>query len=165
MSNPANIGTVIGRLAQDIKVMPNSDGSRKLLLTIASEDNFRSGVDREIQTNFIQLEHFVPAGRTMGGWDMVHKGDQIAVNFHVEAKPYVNGKGETQYPQKLVVDGFPTFLEPKSVTEKRAADRAIEAAKAAPAEETAEEKIRRLESELAASRAQGGYDTSAPFGG
>lgn len=176
MSNPANSGTIIGRLTQDIRVMKNGDGSRKLLLTVAADDNFRSGSDQKAQTSFIQLERFVAAGASMGGWDKVHQGDLIALDFHVEAKPYVDTKGETQYPQKLVIDGFPSFLEPKSVTEKRAAERAVKAAEKAraaqpvvTAEVSAQERIAQLEAELAESRkpkaqAAEQYDTASPFG-
>lgn len=176
MSNPANNGLLIGRLAQDIKEFQNSDGSRKQLITLAVEDNFKSGPSKEVQTNFIQLENFVAAGRTAGGWDRVHKGDLIAVNFRVDAKPYEKD-GQTHYPMKLVVEGFPTFLEPKSVTDKRAAERtakeaqaAQEIAAAAPQVPTddASARIAQLEAELAAERAKAGahtdYDAVAPFG-
>jgi len=159
MSNPANNGQVIGRLAQDIKEFQNSDGSKKQLITIAAENNFKSGPKKEIQTNFIQFENFVPVGRTSGGWDRAHKGDLIAVQYHVDAKPYTKD-GVTEYPTKLVLDGFPTFLEPKSVTDKRAAQRTAkqdqgtpeptaEAAAAAPEQDTAAlERIAELEAEL-----------------
>jgi len=180
MSNPANHAHIIGRLAQDIKSFPNADGSRKQLITIAVDDNFRSGAEKSIATNFIQLENFVPAGRNAGGWDRVHNGDLIAVDYRVDAKPYTDGKGETHYPQKLVVDGFPTFLEPKSVTEARAAKKAVATAPEVPApiaetETEANSRIAQLEAELAAVRgaqnaavpvAAGAidYENQSPFG-
>jgi single-stranded DNA-binding protein len=164
MTNPANSGSIIGRLAQDIKTFANTDGSRKLLITVAVEDNFKSGSEQKAQTSFVQVETFVGAGKTAGGWDRVHKGDQIAVQFHIDAKPYVNGQGETVYPQKLIVDGFPTFLEPKSVTEKRAAEHAIKAAQDG-SEPTADERVAALEAELAEARGTVDYAATAPFGG
>jgi single-stranded DNA-binding protein len=159
MTNPANNGQLIGRLAQDIKEFANQDGSRKQLITIAVEDNFKSGPEKVAQTNFIQVENFVPAGRTAGGWDRVHKGDLVAVQIRIDSKPYTKD-GETVYPApKLVVEGFPTFLEPKSVTEARAAKNAVEAAAGTVSDE---DRIAALEAELAAARA-GDYETVAPF--
>lgn len=171
MANPANKGSLIGRLAQDIKEFSNSDGSKKQLITIAVEDNFKSGPKKEVQTNFIQLENFVAAGRTAGGWDRVHKGDLVAVDFRIDAKPYTKD-GVTEYPTKLVVDGFPTFLEPKSVTDKRAAERTAKETTSADAPEgndvEAEARIAALEAELAAARgeapATADYEAVAPFG-
>lgn len=171
MTNPANSGTITGRLAQDIKSFMNDDGSKKLLISIAVDDNFVSGTDRKAQTNFIQLESFVPANRNAGGWDRVRRGDLVSLQFHVDAKPYTDGQGQTHYPQKLVVDGFPTFLEPKSVTDRRAAENAAKAAQAQPVGEvSAEQRIAELEAQLAAERgatvaeAPMDYEDTTPFG-
>lgn len=171
MTNPANSGNLIGRLAQDIRTFANADGSRKLLITIAAEDNFRSGSDQKAQTSFVQIETFIGAGKTAGGWDRVHKGDLIAAQYHIDAKPYVDGKGDTVYPQKLVIDGFPTFLEPKSVTDKRAAENAVKRAQQnSGAEPTAAERIAALEIELNEARGADtapavDYDSTDPFAG
>ncbi|HEU5223050.1 MAG TPA: single-stranded DNA-binding protein [Candidatus Lumbricidophila sp.] len=163
MTNPSNFGKLTGRLAQEVKSFDNKDGSKKLLITLAVEDNFKSGPDKKVQTNFIQIESFVGAGNSAGGWDRVHKGDLIEVFFRVDAKPYTDGDGKTVYPNKLVVEGFPTFLEPKSVTEKRAAENAVKGAQS-EAVDPAAAHIAALEAEIAAARAGVNYESTDPFG-
>lgn len=162
MSNPANNGTLIGRLSQDVKAFANQDGSQKLMISIAVEDNFKSGPEQKAQTSFVQVEAFVGAGKSAGGWDRVHKGDLIAVQFRVDARSYTGKDGKTVYPVKLVVEGFPTFLEPKSVTDKRLAQGAV----------TARERIAALEAEKAQLQAGAAgpaqpaadYQNTDPFG-
>lgn len=117
MSNPANHGSLIGRLASDPKVFENTDGSRRLLATVAVDDNFKNRAG-ERKTQFIQVEAFLPAGSTMG-WDRTGKGDLIAVEYRIDTTAYADKNGEMQYPVRLVVEGTPSYLEPKSVTEAR----------------------------------------------
>lgn len=165
MTNPANTGILIGRVSQDIKEFPNADGSRVLLISLAVEDNFKSGADQKAQTNFVPLRVFLGKNvQGRGTWDRVHKGDQIAVQTRISAKPYVKD-GKTEYPVTIEVEGFPTFLESKAVVDARAARNAVAAstpAAEAPAAETPEQTVARLQAELAA--AQGGdFSTDSPF--
>lgn len=105
----------------------------------------------------------------------MHEGDLIAVQARLVYKPYQKD-GKMVYPDgpTVEVDGWPRFLEPKSVTDKRQADKAVAAAAAAPAAaaaapaatETPEEKIARLQAELqAAQGGNAGYSTDQPFQG
>lgn len=172
MANPANTGTLIGRVGKGgIKTFPNSDGSKKLKFSMAVDEDFVRNGKTQPDTDFIPVEVFIPKTGTTGSWDRVHEGDLIAVNTRLAYKPYQKD-GKTVYPDgpTVEVDGWPRFLEPKSVTEKRQADKAVaaaaapaQAAPAAPAAETPEQKIARLQAELQA--AQGGYSTDQPFQG
>ena len=112
--NPSNNGTLIGRLASDPKFFANADGSRRLLATIAVDDNFKNRAG-ERHTQFVQVESYLPADKTLG-WGNTGKGDLVAVPFKVDTTPYTDSAGETHYPVRLVAEGAPTYLEPKSVT-------------------------------------------------
>lgn len=161
MTNAANHGVLIGRLSQDIKQITNRDGSVTQLITLAVDDDYKSGPDKKVQTNFIPLRDFVRAGGT-NLWGGVHKGDLIAVPFRISAKPYEKD-GKTEYPLSLETDGAPRYLEPKTVTEARAAKAAAAAPEAAdeipatvPADTSATgESIEELQAKLAALQAQG----------
>lgn len=182
MANPLNNGTLTGRVSQDIKEFPNSDGSKVLLATIAVDNNFVSGADKTAKTQFVPVRAFLPksvSGR--GSWDRVHKGDLISIQTRISCEPYQKN-GETVYPAPTIeVDGYPQFLESKATTEARAARNAVAeqeaAAAATPAAapvvettvtsgETAEQTIARLEAQLAAQGAQvPNYDETSPFAG
>lgn len=165
MANPLNNGTLVGRVSQDIREFPNADGSKVLLATIAVDNNFTSGADKTAKTQFVPVRAFLPksvSGR--GSWDRVHKGDLIAVQTRISCEPYTKN-GETVYPDPTIeVDGFPQFLESKSVTDARAARNAVAAP--VPADETADETIARLQAQLAAQAApEVNYDNTSPFVG
>jgi len=149
MANPLNFGALTGRVAQDIKEFPNADGSKVLLITLAVDNNFVSGPDRKAKTQFIPVRAFIAKsvdGR--GSWDRVGKGDLTSVGTRIACEPYTKN-GETVYPDPTIeVDGFPQFLESKTVTEARQARHAV-AAPAAPVEETPEQTIARLQQQLA----------------
>lgn len=117
MTNPLNYGSLIGRLASDPKTFDNADGSKRLLATLAVDDNFKNRAG-ERQTQFIQVEAFLPAGATLG-WDRTGKGDLLAIQYRVDTRPFTDANGEVHYPVRLVVEGTPNYLEPKSVTDAR----------------------------------------------
>lgn len=168
MSNPRNNGNLIGRVSQEPKVFPNADGSKVLLLTVAADDNFASGADRKAKTQFVPVRVFINKNTDgLGAWDNVHKGDLIAIQTRISCEPYEKN-GETVYPAPTIeVEGFPQFLESKSVVDARLARNAVAApAAAAPANESEAETIARLQRELAA--AQGGqadFANTDPFNG
>ncbi|ROR76100.1 Single-stranded DNA-binding protein [Plantibacter flavus] len=167
MSNPLNGGTLVGRVSQDIKEFPNNDGSKVLLTTLAVDDNFVSGTgdDRKAQTQFIPVRIFLAKTVTgRGAWDRVHTGDLIAIETRIACQPYQKD-GQTVFPSPTIeVDGFPQFLEPKSVTDARQARKAVEAPAAPAVAETPEQTIARLQAEIAASGAPAtNYDNTSPF--
>jgi len=168
MSNPANNGTLIGRLAQDIKEFKNADGSRTLAITLAVDDNYRSGADKTSKAQFIPLRVFLSkTTEGLGSWGNVHQGDKIAVNTRLSCTPYEKD-GATVYPPATVeVDGFPQYLDDKSVVDARLARKALASAPV-PADETTDQKVARLEAQIAAQAAvetaQSNFDTTGPFG-
>lgn len=170
MTNPRNLGNVIGRVSQDIKTFSNSDGSQSLAITIAVDDDYKSGADKTVKTNFIPVRDYVRAGG-VNPWERVHKGDLIAVPVRINAKPFEKD-GVTQYPVTIEADGFPAFLESKAVTEARAAKNTVEAAAGEPVatgvptsvegDPAAAAQIAQLEAQLAAAR--NGATVDSPFG-
>jgi len=164
MANPLNNGTLTGRVAQDKKVFPNADGSKVVLVTLAVDNNFVSGADRKVRTQFVPVRAFLPKTvQGLGSWDRVGKGDLISVSTRIACEPYEKN-GETVYPDPTIeVDGFPQFLESKQVTEARAAKHAVSTP---AAEETPEQQIARLQAELdAANSAQSIAEATSPFAG
>jgi len=115
MSNPLNNGTLTGRLAQDIREFPNADGSKTLAITIAVDDNFKSGPDKKAQTQFIPVRAFL--GKTVAGhgaWANIHKGDLFSIQVRLASRPYEKD-GKTVYPGVTVeAEGSTTLRAPHS---------------------------------------------------
>ncbi|WP_435112736.1 single-stranded DNA-binding protein [Nocardiopsis synnemataformans] len=120
MVNPRNNGHLIGRVAQEVKELTNSDGSKSILLTLAVDDNFTSGTDKKIGTNFIPLRAFVSNRVQNNPWSSLSVGSLIAVSYRVNAKSYTDRQGTKQYPMHLEVQGYPQFLESASTAQRRA---------------------------------------------
>ena len=165
MSNPANSGHLIGRLGRGgVKSFQNSDGSQKLVFNLGVDENFLRSGKSEPDTDFIPVQAFIPAkANGIGSWANVHEGDLIAIDTRLSYKPYVKD-GQRVFPDGVTVEveGYPKYLEPKSVTEARAARKAAEATAPAPVAETQEEELARLRAQVAA---QGATDASEhPFG-
>lgn len=156
MSNAANTGTLIGRLAKDPKAFLNTDGSRKVVFTLFVDRAYK-GADNKVASDAISLEAFV-SNKTqgLGPYELVHQGDLVAVNTHIEQMPYKDkNTGDTVYPApKIVIDEI-KFLESRTVTQTRMARRTAEAGPAAEAAPAAQ----------AAPAEQGvDYNNDSPFG-
>lgn len=153
MSNVANTGTLIGRLARDPKAFQNTDGSHKVLFTLFVDRAYK-GADNKTISDAITLEAFVTnKTQGLGPYSLVHQGDLVAVSTHIEQMPYKSKEtGETVYPAPKVVIDEIKFLESRSVTQTRMARRSAETAPAAEA--------------APAAQAEGAsaYDNDAPFG-
>lgn len=136
MTNVAAFASITGRLTQDIYWFPpNADGSITGSMNLAVDNNYRSA-DGEVKTNMYPTKIYIPASRQgdKGSWDRVHKGDLIQAMFSLSADAYTDKQGQKVYPKAvtLTADGYPTFLEPLSVTSARLAKRQAEAQNAAP---------------------------------
>lgn len=118
--NIRNNVTAIGRVTRKPVIMKNADGSRKCMFTVAAQDNFR---DREGNKNaqYVPFEAFISNKNADNGvYDLIHKGDLIAVQGTVKTGSYVDKTtGETVYKVTLVPENI-DLLEPKSTTEARA---------------------------------------------
>lgn len=126
--NIRNYGIATGRVTRDLIVNTNKDGSRKVFMTLAVQDNF---VNREgkKETQFISFEAFISSkNATNGVYDCIHKGDKITVQYTVKTGSY-DKNGETVYTTTLVPESI-DLLEDKSVTDARAKKNAENAANA-----------------------------------
>ena len=126
--NIRNYGIATGRLTRDPQVFENKDDSRKVLFTIAAQDNFR---DRKDQRNsqflpmdaFISKDSFTKNG--LGVYALMHKGDKVTVQYTVKT-PSFEQNGETIYKVALVPENI-DLLESKATTDARQAQNAAEA--------------------------------------
>lgn len=125
MSNPRNTGVVTGRLANDPKVFENSDGSKKVLFTLMADRNY-TNAQNERGSDAIDLEAFINKATTSTGpYANVHRGDLVTVQTTLRKDVYVKN-GQTVYELKVVAEEI-TFLEPKTVTQARLAERVAKA--------------------------------------
>jgi single-stranded DNA-binding protein len=128
--NMRNFAIAEGRLTRDPAIFANSDGSKKVMFTIAARRNFKNA-DGKNDSDFIQLEAFVSADKqTNGVYDLMHKGDLVGVHYTVRSSTYTDkDSGETKYAQTLLVQEV-DLKESKATTDARAQATAV----AAPAE-------------------------------
>lgn len=126
MSNIRNFGSITGRLANDPKIFTNSDGSKKVLMTVMVDRGYVDRNTNQRPSDAIDVEAFVnKATNGNGPFGRIHKGDKV--QFATELRKDVYQKnGQTVYEQKVIVTDV-DFLEPKSVTDARLAERVAKA--------------------------------------
>lgn len=130
-TNQNNFGILNGRLTKDPVSFENKDGSKKVLVTVAVDNNYTSR-DGKRHSQFISAEAFVPATvEGLGVFEHVAKGDMVGLMTHLESDQYTKD-GQTVYSQKVVIDGV-DFKESRATTQARLAQRAVEANEAASA--------------------------------
>lgn len=127
--NVRNNFQVIGRLTQDPAVFDNKDGSKKVRFTVAAKDNF-AGKDGERGSQFLPCEAFISADSAakngIGIYGNMHKGDMVAVTGQIQNNNYKDKAGDQHYELVLHVETR-DLMEPKSVTDQRAINRAVAA--------------------------------------
>jgi single-stranded DNA-binding protein len=132
--NVRNYGVSTGRLTRNPQIFENKDGSRKVLFTIAVQDNFHNRQNQK-NSQFLPMEAFISkdsfAKNGLGVYALMHKGDKVTVQYTVKT-PSFEKDGQTEYKVSLVPETI-DLLESKSVTEARAAANAEAGAQAAPA--------------------------------
>lgn len=104
--NTSNFGIVEGRLAKDPVIFENSDGSKKVKLTVCARDSFR-GRDGQVATQFVELDGFIPAtSNGLGVYAYTTKGRRVSVAYGVRTNNYTDKKtGATVYTQVLQING------------------------------------------------------------
>lgn len=133
MTNIRNFGIAEGRLTRSPKVFTNKDGSRKIMITLAVQDNFKSGEDKKKKSQFISLEGLVPAEKADNGvYEYMAQGSLVALEYTVRSKQYTDKDGKEVYDQVLFIQNV-DLKESKAQTEQRMAAQAASAAQAAPA--------------------------------
>ena len=129
--NIKNFGVITGRLTKEPTVFTNSDGSRKVMLTVAAQDNFKNAAG-ERGTQFVSLEAFISnKSQGLGVYEYMHKGDMVGLSYTVKSNSYEKN-GETVYAQVLQVTDV-DLMESKASQARRAAVAANAAAIDAPA--------------------------------
>lgn len=127
--NLNNFGILRGRIiTTDILKhrFMNHDGSITMLLTIATKRNFITKDGRD--SDMIPIQVFIPATSvTMradgsinaGIWETVETGDQLILQVHVEANPYLDQATQKMvYPPPVIqVD---SFVFDETLSEKQA---------------------------------------------
>ena len=127
--NIRNNFNIIGRLVRDPVIFHNSDGSVKVRFTLAAQDNFTSGEEKQHDCQFLPVEAFIPkssvASKGLGVYNYLNKGDLIGVAGQIENNDYTDRTGVRHY--ELVL-GIRTIerMETRAVREARSASRAAE---------------------------------------
>ena len=124
MLNLNNYGIVTGRLTTDPFIYQNSDGSRKIRITLAVSDNYKN-TNGKRSTQFLPLEAFIPVDRKLGVFDMIHAGDKISAAYTVKNNNYTDkNTNKMIYGLVLQIERI-SFEESKTTTTARQAAKAI----------------------------------------
>lgn len=136
MANVRNQGIATGRLTKAIAAFKNSDGSRKMMVTLAVPNNYKDAEGKQT-SEFIQLEGYVPADKEDGVYALMHEGDLVSIGYSVKTNNYTDKDGQAVYGQVLRINSV-ELLETKAVTDARAAKKASGEVPAGVAEAAAE---------------------------
>ncbi len=127
MVNTSNMVIVTGKMVSDIKTFDNKDGSKKVRFNVAAANNYKNTSDGKRESQFIPFEAFIPAGKGLGVFDIIHQGDLVSIAATIKNNNY-EANGEKVYGLILAVESV-TPMEAKAVTDARQARRiAAEAA-------------------------------------
>lgn len=120
MKNIRNYGIVTGRLTKDPAVYNNNDGSRKIRITVAAQNQYTDSEGNR-GSQFIPLEAFIPAKQTGNGpYDYLDCGDLVSCSYTIQNNNYRDRNGEMVYGLVLQVDSI-ALLESKTSKEARLA--------------------------------------------
>lgn len=133
MFNLNNYGVATGRLTSDPFVYQNTDGSQKVRITLAANDNYKNA-DGKRSTQFLPFEAFIPAERNLGVFSMIHSGDKISVAYTVKNNNY---RDKTT---NEMIYGIILQIEKISLEESKATTTARQAAKASGTKSTSRRK-------------------------
>lgn len=122
MSNAANTGTLIGRLARDPKVFNNQDGSKKVTFTIFADRDYKSRTGERL-SDAIPVEVFISkdADFAKNPYLNIHQGDLVALTTTLRMDRYTSN-GEEVFALKVVADSV-KFLESRQTVQGRLAQR------------------------------------------
>ena len=123
MSNPANNGTVIGRLAADPKFIPHKKTNGKTgtaLLTVYAPNNYVTKSTGERDSVRVDLEDFIADSENVGPYAFLKQGMQVAINYSLANNDYTDKDGNKHYGTKNVVErGGIQILESKNAVATR----------------------------------------------
>ena len=122
MFNLDNHGILTGRLV-NMKSFTCRDSSKRMLLTIAVQDNFRNRQGTKA-AQFIPVSAFVPSSQKRSIYDYIYKGDKISVAYSLRNNNYRDKNGNMHYEIEIFAEDV-KIQEPKSVTDARHANLAL----------------------------------------
>ncbi len=118
--NTRNFGIAEGRLTRDPILLKNADGSLKVKLTVAVQDNY-VGKDGKRGAQFIDLEAFVRAEKVESNvFALMHEGDLVCLHYTVKTNNYTDKDGKEVHSQTLLVQDVDR-RESKSAVDARQA--------------------------------------------
>lgn len=102
--NVKNFGIAEGYVTRDPQIFENKDGSRKVMFTIGSQQNFINKNTKERETDFIQVEAFLSKDKKDNSvYEWIFKGSHIAVQYTVRTSVYQEA-GKDVYKQVLFIE-------------------------------------------------------------
>jgi single-strand DNA-binding protein len=123
MSNPNNVALFTGNLASEPAIFVNKDGSKTVLTTIYTKNNFKSKKTGQVESKKVTLKDYIPAGREGNGiYDWMHTGDEASFSATADTESYTNREGKVIYEMVLLVDSV-VPRESKRESAERAARR------------------------------------------
>lgn len=126
MSNPSNNPTLVGRLARDPQVLENSDGSKKVLMTVGIPRNYPNAKG-EYGIDWIPVEAFIRKGiEGTGPYAHLYKDSLVSLGTTLQMDRYTDKAGKEVFQLKVVVESV-VFLESRAVTQTRLAERVAKA--------------------------------------
>lgn len=123
MSNPANTGTIVGRLAADPKIITHKNGtSGTVLFTVYAQDNYVTKSTGQRESVRIDLEDFVRDVNNVGVYNYMKKGTLVGISYKLANSDRVDANGNKVYGMKVVVEqGGIQLLESRTAAANREA--------------------------------------------
>ena len=104
MSNPNNCVILSGNLAAAPTIFTNRDGSKTVLSTIYTKNNYKNR-DGSVGSQKVTVKDYIPAGRNgNGAYDYMGEGDRVNFSASVDTENYTDRSGKVVYETVLLVD-------------------------------------------------------------
>ena len=97
-----NNSTLVGRLTRDPQILPNKNGGKTVLFTLAVERSYKDSEGNR-PTDYIPVKAFVQdKAKSNGPFDYMKKGQLVAIEAELRSSQYEKD-GETVYGLDVVV--------------------------------------------------------------
>ncbi len=120
MKNLRNFGVATGRLTREPIFFDNRDGSRKVIFTIAAQNDYPDK-NGNYKSQFIPLEAFIPAKwKSDGVYAYMNQGDMVSCSYTIQNNNYKDKNGKEIFDLTMLVDEI-ILLDSKASKEARQA--------------------------------------------
>lgn len=166
MSNPNNCVILSGNLAAAPTIFTNRDGSKTVLSTIYTKNNYKNR-DGSVGSQKVTVKDYIPAGRNgNGAYDYMGEGDRVNFSASVDTENYTDRSGKVVYETVLLVDSV-SLQTSRRESQNRAAAKAQGQAQAAqapqaPAQNAAPAAPAQQAPAAPQAPVQGGFQVQAP---